>query len=563
MMRRLLRPIGICMVFASAGCAHTANTLPSAKAGMHVPVTFEVKVPQAVTTAAARTPKYVSPATQAIVINNQAFNVTPSSPSCATQNSNLVCTFTVDAPNLGPAIFTITTYDMPLTAAGATQGNQLSTGTTTVTIFAGQQNVVKATLSGVPAKVTISIAGAGLTPPIGQPDNTPVNLDVRDADGYAIVGAYAVPIFLEFQGGYSDGVQFSINGLPGSAVYASSDAVQLQYSGHNVTSTTIVGFLGNLQNQVYSATFKPVPGFGPETSIPAADVGTDIVTTGLGKDVWFTEPSKGVVAEAAAGSPTLTEIPMPSGGVPAHLTAAAYPSNEVLATENGVADYAEVWPFNPMPSGPVGPAVYEHPLPSASVGAYQVSPDGYTVTENAVGKIAVSTPNGSGGYTVTEYPTGAANSSPAGIVWNGNGYYFTDTGANAIGSFSTTGSIKEYPLPSSGAAPTRMAINDVWDVWFIEPGISKVGHFTDPTQITEYPCSGVPVQVVTGQFASAVLTASGDIDVYENATGNYVVVHPPASSAGPIVGMGSRMDGDAVLLRSNGTSSALQDLFYY
>jgi hypothetical protein len=77
------------------------------------------------------------------------------------------------------------------------------------------------------------------------------------------------------------------------------------------------------------------------------------------------------------------------------------------------------------------------------------------------------------------------------------------------------------------------------------------------------PCSGVPSQIITGQFETVVLTTSGDIDVYENATGNDVVVHPPASSAGPIVGMGQRSDYDAVLLRSNGTTSSLQDLYYY
>jgi hypothetical protein len=553
------------MLLASAGCAHTANPLPSSvKASTHVPVTFVIKVPQGGTAASIRSPKYISPATQAIAINKQAFNATPSSPNCATQSAALLCSFTVDAPNLGIATFTITTYDMPLTSTGTTQGNVLSTGATTATIFAGQQNVVKATLSGVPAHVTISIASASLTPPIGQQENAPVNLDVRDADGYAIVGTYATPIYLEFQGGYSYGVNFYINGSMGNTVYASSDVVQLQYSGHNVTTTTIIGFAGNPQNQVYSATFKPVPAFGAETSIPAANVGTDIVTTDLGQHVWFTEPSKGVLAVASSGSSSLIEIPMPSGGVPAHLTAIGYPYDEVLTTETGAADYANVWYQNQMPTGPPGPAVYEHPLSSASVGAYQVAAAGpnfasYAITEGAVGKIAIG-----GSNSVTEYPTGVANSSPAGIVWNSGGYYFTDSGANAIGSFSTnTNTITEYPLPSSGAAPTRMAINEVWDVWFIEPGVSKVGHFTYPTQITEYPCSGVPVQVVTGQFASAVLTTSGDIDVYENATGNYVVMHPPASSTGPIVGMGSRGDGDAVLLRSNGTTSALQDLFYY
>jgi virginiamycin B lyase len=561
MMRRLLSSIATGMLFAAAACSHTSDSLPSP--GTHVPVAFMIKVPQAGAAVSSRRPEYVSPATQAIAINKQAFNITPSSPNCATQNSNLICSFTVDAPNLGPATFTITTYDMPLTSTGATQGNQLSTGSTTATIFAGQQNTVKATLNGVPAHATISIAAADLTPPIGQQETVPVSLDVRDADGYAIVGTYATPIYLEFQGGYSYGVNFYVNGSMNGTVSTSSDVVQLQYSGHNVTSTTIIGFIGNAQNQVYSAAFKPVPGFGPETPIPAANVGTDIVTTDIGQHVWFTEPSKGDLAVSSAGSSSLIEIPMPSGGAPAHLTAIQYPLDEVLTTENGAADFANVWYYNQMPSGPPGPAVYEHPLSSASAGAYQVAAAGpnyasYAVTEGAVGKIAISTSNG-----ITEYPTGVPNSSPAGIVWNSGGYYFADTGANAIGSISSNNTITEYPLPSSGAAPTRMAINEVWDVWFIEPGVSKVGHFTYPTQITEYPCSGVPVQVVAGQFASAVLTASGDIDVYENATGNYVVVHPPASSAGPIVGMGLRADGDAVLLRSNGTTSALQDLFYY
>lgn len=566
-MRRLLSPIAIGMLLVAGGCAHTADTLPSsAKTSTHVPVTFVIKVPQGATTASVRSPKYISPATQAISVNKQAFDVTPSSPNCATQSAVLLCSFTVDAPNLGPATFSITTYDQPLTSSGATQGNQLSTGSTTATIFAGQQNVVKATLNGVPAHATISIASASLTPPIGRQETAPINLDVRDADGYAIVGTYATPIYFETQGGYSYGLNFYINGSMGNTVYASSDVVQLQYSGHSVTTTTIIGFVGNPQNEVYSATFKPVPAFGPETSIPAADVGTDVVTSDLGQHVWFTEPSKGVLAVASSGSSSLIEIPMPSGGVPQHLTAIMYPYDEVLATESGVADVANVWYYNQMPTGPPGPAVYEHALSSANVGAYQVAaawPNfaSFAVTEGAVGKIAISNSSG----VATEYATGAANSSPAGIVSNSSGgYYFTDSGASAIGSFSSnTNTITEYPVPSSGAAPTRMAIDEDWNVWFIEPGVSKVGHFTDPAHITEYPCSGVPVQVVTGQFASAVLTTSGDIDVYENATGNYVVMHPPASSAGPIVGMGFRGDGDAVLLRSNGTTSALQDLFYY
>lgn len=392
---------------------------------------------------------YVSPATQAIQINNQAFNVTPSSPNCVAQSTVLTCTFTVDAPNLGPATFGITTYDMPLAANGSVQGNQLSTGSTTATIQAGQANVVKATIYGVPSQVNISIAN--LTPPIGQQETTPLNFDIRDADGYAIVGQYSSPITLYFQGGYSYGLGFIKNGgtsSPSAQIVQSTDVISLTYSGHSVTTTSIVAVVGT--KNVYSATFTPQPSFGSETSVPTSLVGSDIVTTDIGQHVWFTEPAKGRLAVMAAGSSAITEIALPSGGVPTHLTASIYPEDEVYAAESGAAKYAIVQYYNQMPGGAPGPAVYEEPLSSASVGAYQVAAPtsnatSYAITESAVGKIALSSWNGvagSGQYNVTEYPTGVANSSPSGIVWNSAGYYFADPGANAIGSFSTSGAIK-------------------------------------------------------------------------------------------------------------------------
>lgn len=108
-----------------------------------------------------------------------------------------------------------------------------------------------------------------------------------------------------------------------------------------------------------------------------------------------------------------------------------------------------------------------------------------------------------------------------------------------------------------------MSIDSVWEVWFTEPGVSKVGHFFDPASITELPCSGVPVQVVNGQFATAALMSNGDIDVYNNQSGQCVVAHVPVSSAGPIVAIGLRTDGDAVVLHSNGTTGSIQDFYYY
>jgi streptogramin lyase len=557
MKRPGIRPIALCALLIASGCGQQAmSTLPAKKtAATHVPVTVLLKVPRAATTLSARKPEYISPATQAIQINNQAFNVTPSSPNCATQSDGLSCTFNVDAPNLGVATFNIATYDMPLTSAGAVQGNQLSTGSTTVTILAGQANVVKITLNGVPAQVNISIAN--LTPPIGQQTTTPVNFDIRDADGYTIVGQYSAPITLYFEGGYWGDLGFVKNGSdsPGSTTISqSSDVISLSYPGHRVTTTTIVGVLGF--KTVYSATFTPVPSFGSETPIAASLVGSDIVTTDGGQHVWFTEPAKGDLAVMSSGSPTITEVAFPSGGKPTHLTASIYPYDEVYAAESGSADYADVQYYNLMP--------YEQALSSASVGAYQVaapysSPASYAITESAVGKIAIGTSSG-----VTEYATGVANSTPSGIVYNSGGYYFADPGANAIGSIATGGgAIKMYPVPSPGAQPTRMSIDDVWDVWFTEPGVSRVAHFVYPQNITELPCSGVPVQVIAGQFASAALMSNGDIDAYNSATGQYVVAHAPASSAGPIVAIGIRYEGDAVVLHSNGTTGSIQDFYYF
>lgn len=71
------------------------------------------------------------------------------------------------------------------------------------------------------------------------------------------------------------------------------------------------------------------------------------------------------------------------------------------------------------------------------------------------------------------------------------------------------------------------------------------------------------MQVVAGQFATAALMSNGDIDVYNDQTGQYVVAHAPASSAGAIVAMGIRSEGDAVVLHSNGTTGSIQDFYYY
>ncbi len=71
---------------------------------------------------------------------------------------------------------------------------------------------------------------------------------------------------------------------------------------------------------------------------------------------------------------------------------------------------------------------------------------------------------------------------PGGSIW------FTEFGADKIGSINpSTDAIAEYPIPSVGAEPFRIALGPDGNLWFTEIGTDQIGKINPNTgKITEY-----------------------------------------------------------------------------
>ena len=117
--------------------------------------------------------------------------------------------------------------------------------------------------------------------------------------------------------------------------------------------------------------------------------------------------------------------------------------------------------------------------------------------------------------TLTEYavPTGGMlkfpdcsfdSSSPAEggiVVGPDSSVWFTETVGNNVARLACDGSIKEYPVPTTGSGPLGLTVGPDGALWFIERLAGKVGRMTLDGTMTEYPMAdpkSVPNRIVTG-----------------------------------------------------------------
>jgi streptogramin lyase len=102
-----------------------------------------------------------------------------------------------------------------------------------------------------------------------------------------------------------------------------------------------------------------------------------------------------------------------------------------------------------------------------------------------------------------------ANSSTTGItVGPDHNLWFIDSGTNSIGRMTTSGQVKEYPLPSSYRCDLHEAeITTGSDgaLWFVEDGyadyVAAIGRITTSGEIREYPLprnAARPLSIVAG-----------------------------------------------------------------
>ncbi len=78
--------------------------------------------------------------------------------------------------------------------------------------------------------------------------------------------------------------------------------------------------------------------------------------------------------------------------------------------------------------------------------------------------------------TITEFPVSSSGGWPPLHITAGpdGNLWFTQGAADVVASISTTGAIVEYPLPSSGTFVNDIALGQAGRLWFTEPGVNAV-----------------------------------------------------------------------------------------
>jgi len=201
-----------------------------------VPTSFTMVIPRT-SSSTSRQPQYVTGNVASVVISLTQVNG-GSPPSGLTNNpatSNIsagscASGCTVNGPSVPPGsdTFTLTTFD----GASGT-GNIISNVTTTLSVVAGVNNTLSATLNGVPSSLVWGSApsGAGGT----SFSDTALSLAVKDADGNTITGTYAHPITL------TDSDVSGATTLSATTLSSSSDAnaLSLSYTGLDIVPASI------------------------------------------------------------------------------------------------------------------------------------------------------------------------------------------------------------------------------------------------------------------------------------------------------------------------------------
>lgn len=512
--------VSVLAALGLAACSSHANTIPNTPVQHRGVLSIELKIPNATqTSGVARRPQYISPATKSVLIiptgGPQFFaNVTPTSPGCTATASGTVCRLDNIGASVGQSELTVYAYDAPVPPAGSKVGNVLSAGSTTVTIVAGQSNVVQLTLGGVPAKA--QILSLNTTPVNGAATDLHFSVKVMDADGYTIVGStpygssdaqppagVSVSIAQTTPDGFAPPFQFVVNGTKstGSMVLTSpTDTYSVIYPGSGLISATLQVGGGP---PLASAIITPQAAAAPFQNVPQLEPGAVLLPWDA--TFWFTEPSKKAIGYVSNG--VERDIVLPSGHTPTQLAGGAkfmYGQTFVFGTQEGTVGYLTA-------DGVRG----EYTLPTNSpVGGVTAQTDpsepyGIEYTQPAAHKVGVAPLFGG---NITEYTLPQA--ATPGKMDSG---YFVDPGSNSVGYVNSTG-WKEFPLPTAGSDPTDVAFDTGYAIWISEGGANRLAHMDTQSGVAaEFPTDAPLTSIATAdQFQVIAATDNaGNIEYFQ------------------------------------------------
>ncbi len=304
---------GLLAACGGGGSSHSAmpaslsSAAPAGGVGGASTVRFTLKIPAQAPASWKRLPAWISPSGQGLAVYAYPgaaspapsatpiafFNVSPTSPLCASSGTTRTCTVSLSLPP-GATLIDAVLYDasslptpLPTTSPAPTAApfNALATATLQTTILANAANPVTLVLDGIPA--TLSIGTVKLnnpTTPTGTTTSQPFTVPVTamDADGNVIMtDPYASPINVQVYG--PSGVVSPASPQP--IVNAGASSAAFTYSGgffanpmvavanDGNASMTAQIFGANAPPCSYSATAPSYP--NPQATPPKSPVWDD------------------------------------------------------------------------------------------------------------------------------------------------------------------------------------------------------------------------------------------------------------------------------------------------
>jgi len=492
-MKKILAAALAAGLLAGCGGGGATKAVPTgsssaSNSGRTVDVAIRIVIPTATSASASagkRRPAYISPATQAAVVD-----VTPAgAPTVRTviPCGNSVCSGSVPA-TVGNDTFAISLNDR---ADGS--GNTLASGTTTAAVVEGQANAVNVVFNGVVASLMINFDNQ--YPHTHQSSTVTVHVTAFDADRNTIIGpgVYDNPISVK-DGDTSGASSMAPQTINGPADPTFTVSYNGSWIGGDCACIPIVASVpNNAAVKVVTAQIIPSPQ-AVEYSTPTSYSSPLDLTKGPDGAIWFTEQAAHQIGRITT-SGTITEYAVPGAGqysyqqaLPWAITAGG--DGNLWFTDNNSSDQS-------VDSITTNGTVTRHSIhrPNGFRNLFSIvwGPDGNLwAPDNQANQIARFTP--AGVETDFAIPTFGGNAQyiangPDGALW------FTETGAAKIARITTAGAITEYStLPAASNAngyvastPAALTAGPDGALWYIDTWLNQIGHATTSGTVTQFP----------------------------------------------------------------------------
>lgn len=246
------------------------------------------------------------------------------------------------------------------------------------------------------------------------------------------------------------------------------------------------------------------------------------------------------VAEFGSSGTALSGGWSPTGGNQLWDGIVVGPGNSLWTVDNR---YGKVAQLTLSPTTGTVTGMNEYAAPGSLVGDITVGPDG-NLWVGGSGVVYKMTTGGA--FTSYTIPSGTGvngiAAGPDGALW------FTGGSANNIGRATTEGSITEYTIPTTGAAPSGITSGPDNAMWFTEYGANQVGRISAAPSVTaEYSTTGTdPRNMVTAGGSTWYLnsvTGASNRDTLSSVSTSGVVTN---YSLVPSGGSGGLFNGIAV-----------------